>query len=225
MPGLRVSPKYFDLLGVEPALGTAFAPEARLPGRPPVAILSHRLWQSRFGGDPGVVGRTVRLGQGPATVVGLLGVEGAWWAVRELAGGMLSDAIPRTAGATVDGPVLAFALGLAALTTLLVGVLPVIRAVPGVSAAAAMSRAPMTPGDVGLGFALEGREMPPGMRSVSVRLAAGAPGRPGGADRGPRGGVEGQGPGSGAGARSSSRSRRSRKRRSVPCSVSSSARS
>ena len=420
VPGLRVSPEYFKVLGVEPALGSGFDPTARRPGSPPVAMLSHHLWQSRFGGDPGVVGRTVRLGQGSATVVGvlpasfeplyedteiwvpivvdpgreeywdwigyalygrlasgvtteratgelravlahyeelrpgflgsfaatatveplrealtggfettfallfvgvgvvlliacanlanlmlarltarrhelalrsalgagalqltgqvlaeslvlsvvggLLGVEGAWWAVREVASGMLPDAMPRTAGATVDGPVLVFALGLALLTTLLVGVLPVLRAVrvdpqtqlaasprsssprrhrlnhllvavevalavvlvvaagllvrsfaavhqeelgfdpsrvltvqlqapddipegpqrgrffeqvlesvrtvPGVSAAAAMSRSPMTPGDVGLGFGLEGREMPPGMRSVSVRLVS-----------------------------------------------------
>jgi len=420
VPGLRVSPEYFELLGVEPVLGTAFEPATRRPGSPPVAILSHHLWQSRFGGDPGVVGRTVRLGQGPTTVVGvlpasfeplyedtqvwlpvvidpqreeywdwigyalygrlangvtteratgelravlasyeelrpgylgsfastatveplrdalvgdvettfvllfvgvgvvlliacanlanlmlarltarrhelalrsalgagapqlmghvlaeslvlsvvggLLGVEGAWWAVRELSTGMLPDAMPRTAGAAVNGPVLGFALGLAVLTTLLVGVLPVlravrvdpraqlagaprsssprrhrlnhllvavevalavvlvvaagllvrsfaavhheelgfnpdrvltlqlqapdeipegpqrgrffehvldsVRAVPGVSAAAAMSRSPMTPGDVGLGFGLEGREMPPGMRSVSVRLVS-----------------------------------------------------
>ena len=420
VPALLVSPEYFRLLGVEPALGAGFDPTARLPGSPPVALLSHRLWQSRFGGDPEIVGRTVRLGRGPATVVGvlpaafeplyeetqvwlpvvidpgreeywdwigyalygrlasgvtteratgelraalasyeelrpgylggfaatatveplrealtgdlettfallfvgvavvlliacanlanlmlarltarrhelalrsalgagaaqltghvlaeslvlsvvggLLGVEGAWWAIRELAAGMLPDTMPRTAGAAVNGPVLAFALGLAVLTTLLVGVLPVlravrvdpraqlaasprsssprrhrlnhllvavevalavvlvvaagllvksfaavhqeeigfdpsrvltlqlqapddvpegprrglffervldsVRAVPGVSTAAAMSRSPMTPGDVGLAFGLEGREMPPGMRSVSVRLVS-----------------------------------------------------
>jgi len=47
-----------------------------------------------------------------------------------------------------------------------------VRAVPGVTDAAVMSRPPMTPGDVGLGFTLEGREMPPGMRSVSVRMVS-----------------------------------------------------
>jgi predicted permease len=42
------------------------------PDAPPVAVIGHDVWQRRFGGDPGVVGRTVRLGGAPATVVGVM---------------------------------------------------------------------------------------------------------------------------------------------------------
>lgn len=58
----KVSANLFDLLGVRPILGRTFARDEDLPGRHRVAVLSHALWQSTFGGDPGVVGRVVRLG-------------------------------------------------------------------------------------------------------------------------------------------------------------------
>ncbi|HEX7090945.1 MAG TPA: ABC transporter permease [Longimicrobiales bacterium] len=66
----RVSANYFDVLGVRPARGRLFCPEDAA-GPQPVAVISHALWQSRLGGDPGVVGRTVRLNAGLFTVVGV----------------------------------------------------------------------------------------------------------------------------------------------------------
>jgi predicted permease len=68
-----VSHSYFNLVGVKPALGRTFLPqETATPGNDAVAVLSHDLWQNRFGSDRGVVGRTVRLNGHPFQVVGVL---------------------------------------------------------------------------------------------------------------------------------------------------------
>ncbi|HET6277617.1 MAG TPA: ABC transporter permease [Candidatus Polarisedimenticolia bacterium] len=70
--GEVVSGNYFDVLGVRPALGRAFLPEEdATPGTHPVVVLSHGLWRTRFGGDPGTVGRTIDLNNRPFTVVGI----------------------------------------------------------------------------------------------------------------------------------------------------------
>jgi predicted permease len=70
--GETVSDNFFDVLGVRPALGRAFtADEFAAPGAGPVAILSHSFWQSRFGGDPQVVGRSFRMNGLVYTVVGV----------------------------------------------------------------------------------------------------------------------------------------------------------
>lgn len=68
-----VSGDYFAVLGVEPLLGRVFLPEeyGDAPGAFPVAVISERLWRGRFGADPGVVGRTVRVNRQPLTVVGV----------------------------------------------------------------------------------------------------------------------------------------------------------
>jgi putative ABC transport system permease protein len=55
------------------ALGRSFIDEEGVPGRDRVVILTYRLWQDRFAGDPGIVGRQVRLDDEPYTVVGVLG--------------------------------------------------------------------------------------------------------------------------------------------------------
>ena len=52
---------YFDTFGVRPELGRAFTVEETEPSRSGVVILSHALWESRFGGDPSVIGRTLQL--------------------------------------------------------------------------------------------------------------------------------------------------------------------
>ena len=57
----RVSADFFAILGVEPVLGRALRAEETIPGNDAVVVLSHGLWQSRFGGDPETVGRTIRL--------------------------------------------------------------------------------------------------------------------------------------------------------------------
>ena len=67
-----VSGSYFRLLGARPALGRTFAPDEDRPGqRVPVVVLSHGLWQRQFGGDPAVLGRTIRLNGAPFTVIGV----------------------------------------------------------------------------------------------------------------------------------------------------------
>ena len=70
--GEVVSDNYFDVLGVRPAIGRAFTrDELAAPGAAAVAILSHSFWQSRFGGDPGITRRTIRLN---GTVYSIIGV-------------------------------------------------------------------------------------------------------------------------------------------------------
>jgi len=63
---------YFEMLGLQPRVGRIYrADENRSPGAAPYLVLQHDFWQRRFGGDPGVVGRTVRVNGTPVTVVGV----------------------------------------------------------------------------------------------------------------------------------------------------------
>lgn len=74
--GVLVSASYFRVLGVEPALGRLFAPEEDVGiGEHPVAVVSHRFWRNRLGGDPDVVGSTLRLNRHTFTVVGVAAPE------------------------------------------------------------------------------------------------------------------------------------------------------
>jgi predicted permease len=67
-----VSGNYFDVLRVEPHMGRFFLPEEDLtPGSHPVVVLGHSYWLKRFGGDPGMVGREIRLNGLAYTVVGV----------------------------------------------------------------------------------------------------------------------------------------------------------
>ncbi|MGA2075593.1 MAG: ABC transporter permease [Terriglobia bacterium] len=67
-----VSGNFFSVLGVGPALGRVLDPQDdRVPGASPVAVLSYGYWQSRFGGDPEIVGRKISLNAYPFTVVGV----------------------------------------------------------------------------------------------------------------------------------------------------------
>ncbi len=67
-----VTADFFPVLGVLPALGRNFTQEEDTPNGPKAAILGHGLWQSRFGGDAGVLGRTITLNEQSYTVVGIL---------------------------------------------------------------------------------------------------------------------------------------------------------
>jgi predicted permease len=67
-----VSDNYFRLLGVAPALGRDFTPDDDRGQIGYVVIISHDLWQKRFGGDPGVIGKTVRLDDDPMTIIGIM---------------------------------------------------------------------------------------------------------------------------------------------------------
>ena len=70
--GARVGADWFALLGVRPALGRDFRAEENTPGREDVVLLSHGLWQRRFGADPSVVGSEIRLDGRPHTVIGVM---------------------------------------------------------------------------------------------------------------------------------------------------------
>jgi putative ABC transport system permease protein len=67
-----VSAGFFEVLGVKPLQGRWFLPEEDQPGREHVVILSHRFWQSRFGGDRSIVGQSITLDGTPYTVVGIM---------------------------------------------------------------------------------------------------------------------------------------------------------
>src|SRR5437588_1641172 len=70
--GRRVSGSLFSLLGVEPQLGRAFRPEEDQRGGNHVVIISHGLWQRRFGSDPGIIGKPINLNGESFTVVGVM---------------------------------------------------------------------------------------------------------------------------------------------------------
>ena len=61
LAGFRVSPGYFSLLGVRPALGREFAAEEAQPGQDRRVVLGHALWTRRFAANPQIVGTTIRL--------------------------------------------------------------------------------------------------------------------------------------------------------------------
>jgi putative ABC transport system permease protein len=72
LPVARVSASLFNVLRVQPALGRAFNADENTPGRTNLVILSHGLWQQRFGGDPGVIGRGIMLDGVSREVVGVM---------------------------------------------------------------------------------------------------------------------------------------------------------
>ena len=67
-----ISPGLFRTLGVAPQLGREFLPEESEPGGERVLILSHEVWQSRFNGDPGIIGSAITVEGAPQTVVGVM---------------------------------------------------------------------------------------------------------------------------------------------------------
>jgi putative ABC transport system permease protein len=70
--GVMASANYFDVLGVRPILGRGFLPaEDEKPNGAPVVVISYRMWQTHFGGDPQIVGRTMDINQHPYTIVGV----------------------------------------------------------------------------------------------------------------------------------------------------------
>ena len=83
--GYLATGNYFDVLGVKPLLGRMFHAEDDLhPGASPYAVLSYGSWQSRFGGDREVIGKTIRINRQPYTVIGVAprefhGTEVFYW--------------------------------------------------------------------------------------------------------------------------------------------------
>ncbi len=70
--GQRVSATFFPTLGILPAIGRNFAADDDLPNGPAVCIISHELWQTRFGGRVQMVGSTITLNGQPWQVIGIL---------------------------------------------------------------------------------------------------------------------------------------------------------
>ncbi len=69
---IEVSSNFFDVLGIYPVVGNTFESPPDLYGDENHVMISHRLWQSRYGGDPSVVGRTLQLNSRPYLVVGVM---------------------------------------------------------------------------------------------------------------------------------------------------------
>jgi len=72
VPGARVSADYFQVLGVPPLLGRAFASGEDQAGHEHVVVLREDLWNRRFGGDPRVIGNTVKVNGDNYTVIGVM---------------------------------------------------------------------------------------------------------------------------------------------------------
>lgn len=70
--GSRVTGDFFRILGIAPELGRAVAADDDQPGKGRVAVISHRLWQSRFGGDHGVLGKELLLNARPYRIIGVM---------------------------------------------------------------------------------------------------------------------------------------------------------
>jgi predicted permease len=70
--GAYISSNGFGLIGVQPALGRGFSDEDGRPGAARVVLLSHGLWQTRYGGDGSILGRSIRVDSEPATIVGVM---------------------------------------------------------------------------------------------------------------------------------------------------------
>jgi predicted permease len=71
-PVSRVTDGFFRLLGVPAVIGRTFTPDEEVAGAPRVAVISHGTWQRRYGGDPGIVGRSIMMDAVPVTVVGVM---------------------------------------------------------------------------------------------------------------------------------------------------------
>jgi len=99
--GCYVSANAFALLRTPPTLGRGFLAEDDRIGAPPVIVIGHDLWVSRYGSDPAVVGSTIRVNGTPTTVVGVMPVDfrfpliaGAWQPIAQFPG---IAAMPRDA--------------------------------------------------------------------------------------------------------------------------------
>jgi len=76
--GLRVSSGFFDVLGVKPILGRTFLKEEETLGKDHEVVLSYGLWQRRYGADPSLLGKSIRIDGEDFTVVGVMPREFEW---------------------------------------------------------------------------------------------------------------------------------------------------
>jgi putative ABC transport system permease protein len=84
IPACFVSANYFGALGMQPAQGRVFLREEETTGAP-VTVITHAFW-TKLGADPNIIGRTIKLTRGQATVIGVMprGFTGAQWLVPDL---------------------------------------------------------------------------------------------------------------------------------------------
>ena len=93
LEGLFVSAGYFELLGARVALGRTFSRDDERPGTADRVIVSHRIWRTRLGADPSIVGRAINLSRRPFEVVGVMaaGLEHVGGRQRSLPHGETAD--------------------------------------------------------------------------------------------------------------------------------------
>jgi putative ABC transport system permease protein len=72
IPGAHVTSSLFTVLGVKPILGRTFLPEDEKADRPPVVVVSEGLWKQRFGSDPSLIGKQLKLDTKSYTVIGVM---------------------------------------------------------------------------------------------------------------------------------------------------------
>jgi putative ABC transport system permease protein len=70
--GAQLTLNVFSIIGQQPIAGRGFLPEDARPGAPPVVILSHSLWENRYGKVSSVIGRTIRVNEIPTVVIGVM---------------------------------------------------------------------------------------------------------------------------------------------------------
>lgn len=75
---VMVSPEFFDVFRTQPFLGRAFTAEEASPGHNQVILLSYPFWQQRFGGNPDVIGRSLRINGESVTVIGVMPASFSW---------------------------------------------------------------------------------------------------------------------------------------------------
>jgi len=94
--GAEVSASFFNVFGVTPELGRAISKDENEPDKATVVVLGHALWQSRFGGDPKIVGQSIRLDSRDFTVIGVAPKDFSFPDDTELWTPLAYDAVFRT---------------------------------------------------------------------------------------------------------------------------------
>ena len=95
-----VNGNYFEVMGLRPVLGRLLSPADDGAGAASAAVLTHRFWTSSFNSDPAVVGKTIRLGRGTATIVGVLEPSVPYPVDTEIIANMVTS--PHHLGATMN---------------------------------------------------------------------------------------------------------------------------
>ena len=70
--GFLVTANFLDVTGIKPIMGRNFSPEENQPGKDQVAVITHSLWQRRFGGDPNILNKTITVNSIVRTVIGVM---------------------------------------------------------------------------------------------------------------------------------------------------------